>query len=105
VLIVALAVELRGEPRLEALTAFTVQLFVFLLGGELAALRGASGALGNDAKDLLAAGTSAGLAGGFVAVVLVALLGSEAVMGQLRAPGRRRPGADEPQAEAQERTS
>jgi len=85
VLIIAFAVELGREPRLNTSTLVTVQLFVFLLGGELAALLGASGALGHHANDLLAAGTSAALAGGFVAVALIALLGPEAVMGQRRA--------------------
>jgi hypothetical protein len=101
VLVVALALEARAQKVFPndqpARTALKIQLFLFLLLGEAAAFLGMSGALGGEGtsrdhthphvngaeegmvattdflSNLLAALTGAGLIGGFLVVVLVAI--------------------------------
>jgi len=81
------ATELLSDPQIKV---YRAQLFVFLLGGEVFALLGASGALRGGAStysytqgyvgaghwaNVIAAGTAAGLAGGFAMLTVLALSG------------------------------
>lgn len=92
ILMIAFALESRAteffsDPQIKF---YRLQLFLFLLGGEIFALLGASGSLRGDvsmrqfseglvAKDdwanLIAAGTAAGLVGGFAMLAVLALSG------------------------------
>ncbi len=93
ILMIAFALEARATNFLSnpQVKFYSVQLFVFLLGGEIFALLGASGALrepwhphkfaeGFVAQghwtNIIAAGTAAGLVGGFAMLLALALSGS-----------------------------
>ena len=91
ILMVAFALESRATDLLSdpQMSFYRIQLFLFLLGGEIFALLGASGALRGDASaqmieegvvvgeygwsNVVAAGTTAGLIGGFAMLAVLAL--------------------------------
>jgi hypothetical protein len=92
ILMIAFALEGRATALLSdpQIKFYRAQLFVFLLGGEVFALLGASGALRGETSTLayaqgyvgvghwsnaIAAGTAAGLAGGFAMLTVLALSG------------------------------